>query len=319
MDQRFAVIVQGTPDNALNQLGVSWWYSYGQSTPSGPGNGVAQISINPTGQCCVRVPVATLQAGARAHPGAAWIIGNEPNVGGQDSVSPGQYATELQYYVTTIKGADPTAQIVGPNVLNWDSTCVSGCGFTQGHGWVDQFRSAWATQYGGEPPLDIWGIHTYAIDWYNTPMTNATDIQTIETDLTNFSTYLSNIPADASKPLWLTEYGIIWAYQGWTFVSGGCAVPPYPNTCFAPTGNYDTTGVANFVSQVSAWLATNSQASRYKEWYLYISYGSPEPYSTTYTGISLLTGLSGSATLSQFGQEYQQLAHPTATVTSALP
>ena len=40
-----------------------------------------------------------------------------------DNCTAAQYATQLSYYATTIKGADPTARIVGPNALNWDYTC----------------------------------------------------------------------------------------------------------------------------------------------------------------------------------------------------
>jgi hypothetical protein len=314
-DARFGVTISTNVTNTLSMLNLAWWYSYGQTTPTGPSNGVAQISVNPTGTCCTRVSAATLEAGALAHPGAAWIIGNEPNVGGQDNVSPGQYASELHYYISVIKAADPTAQIVGPNVLMWDTTCISGCNFAVGHTWVDQFRSAWANQYGGEPPLDVWGIHAYAIDWYHTPMDNANDLQTVETDLTSFSTYLGAIPADASKPVWVTEFGIIWAYQGWTIVSSGCANPP---GCFAPTGNYDTSGVASYLNSLLPWLERNStpQTLRIMKWFAYTDYGHAEPYATTYTGIDFLTDDSSTATASQLGQIYQSLETPPPTLTS---
>ncbi len=316
-DPRFGVIVNGADHaaNALCSLGLAWWYSYGQNVPNGPTNNVAQIAVNPTGQCCVRVPVDVLQSGARAHPGAAWLIGNEPNVAGQDNVSPNQYATELQYYVNTIKAADPTAQIVGPNVLMWDTTCVSGCEFTPGHIWVDGgtdqgstvvgLRQAWANQFGGEPPIDVWGIHAYAIDWNHTPMDSPADLQAVENDLTSFSSYLGGISAEASKSIWLTEFGIIWAYQGWDFTPSGCSTPP---SCVAPTGSYDSTGVTNYLSSIVGWLTSSGSAARYDRWFAYISYGSPEPYATTYAGISFMTDASAAAGLSPAGTLYRQLA-----------
>jgi hypothetical protein len=314
-DPRFGIIVSGDVTSTLQALGVSWWYDYGQQAPGGPGNGVAQIAVNPTGSCCVRVAAATLQAGALAHPGGYWIIGNEVNVGGQDSVSPSQYATELNYYASTIKGADPTAHIVGPNFLNWNATCLSGCegnppGGPLGSTWVPQLLSAWASQYGGEIPIDVWSIHLYAIDWSNTPMDNATDINAVKQDLAGFSNYLAGISSEAGKPIWVTEFGIVWASAGYpNVVQGGCARPfDSQGDCFASTGPYDSSGVAAYINQVVGWFATNGPTYRLERWFLYESFGIPEPYATTYEGISLLTDSTSSATLTQFGQAYRQLA-----------
>jgi len=244
-DPRFGVIADSSASagHTVSVLGLSTWFAFGQNTPSGPGNGVAQIAVNPTGTCCVRVPAATLQAGAQAHPGGYWIIGNEVNVGGQDSLTPSQYATELNYYATTIKGADPTAKIVGPNMLNWSVTCLSGCGGNPpggplGSTWVPQLLSAWQSQYGSPIPIDVWGIHLYAVDWYNTPMDNANDIAHVEGDLASFSQYLASVPSEATKPIWVTEFGIVWASSGFpNIVQGGCTKPIDSNgDCFAPAG-----------------------------------------------------------------------------------
>jgi len=172
---------------------------------------------------------------------------------------------------------------------------------------VDQLRSAWATQFGGEPPIDVWAMHAYAIDWYNTPMTNATDIATDEQEIASFSTYLAGIPAHAAKPIWITEMGILWAYPGWTPVSSGCAAPP---NCIAPTGTYDTAGVVNFLNQFIPWLKSNSSTYRLGKWFVYVSYGMPDPYQTQYGGISLLADTSPSPALTQPGEAYQDLAGP---------
>jgi hypothetical protein len=293
MDGRFGVIVTGIgATSALNALGLTYWYSYGASTPGTPGVEVAQISVAGT-----QVPATTLQAAARQFPGSYWIIGNEPNVPGQDNVSGDYYATQLEYYVTTIKGADPTAQIVGPNVLNWDYTC-SGCyGYTSGHTWVDSFRSSWASLYGGEPPIDVWSLHAYPISWDSLPMTNAT---IVEQQITGFSAYLGAISADQAKPIWLTEFGVIWGYDGYQGVSTGCA---QGSGCIAPTGSFDTTAVTSYLNTLLPWFASAGPSYRLNRWFLYTTIGSPEPYATTYTGISLLNA---DGTLTSFGQLYRQ-------------
>ncbi len=54
-----------------------------------------------------------------ANPGLTWELGNEPGNSGQDSLS-GVATWEKNVYAA-IKGADPSAFVLGPGVLNWDS------------------------------------------------------------------------------------------------------------------------------------------------------------------------------------------------------
>ena len=138
-------------------------------------------------------------------------------------------------------------------------------------------------------------------------MTNATDISTDESEIASFSTYLAGIPAHANKPIWITEMGILWAYPGWTPVSSGCAAPP---NCIAPTGTYDTAGVVTFINQFIPWLTSHSATYRLGKWFVYVSYGTPDPYQTQYGGISLLTDTSPSPALTQPGRTYRRLAGP---------
>jgi hypothetical protein len=304
-DPHFGVIVSSDLPTTMSETGLTWWYQFGAATPSGEWSSVAQISLSRG-----RVPATTLQQAALAHPGSYWIIGNEPNVPGQDNVSGSTFATELKYYIDTIKSADPTAKLVGPNILNWDNTCTS-CegGFPSGHSWVDQFRAAWMSQYGGEPPLDVWGIHTYSIDWNelfaNHSLTNPAGL---ESDISGMSSYLGGIPALAAKPIWITEFGILWAFNGYSIVSGGCPV----GTCYAPPAgtptsvSYDTVGVASFINSFSTWMKTTGQTLRVQKWFLYTSFGQPEPYMTTYAGISVVENINAGAPLSTSGQIYRQ-------------
>lgn len=298
---RFGVAITAgtaTIQNTYNQLGLSWWYVYGLSTPSAsPGHGVAHIAVNPAN----RIPVATLQAGALAVPGGSWLIGNEPNVPGQDNITPQQYATELNYYASTIHAVDPKANLVGPNVLNWDATCLSGCSFTQGHGWTDQMRLTYLAQYGVNPPFATWGIHLYALDWYNTPMDSAADIASDEAEMGAFSAYLTNLRL--TQPIWLSEFGIVWAYPGWTVVPTGCAAPP---VCIAPVGSYDQAGVTAFLTTFVHWLEGNRRVER---WFLFSNSPYADTFATAPGGISLLTNPSTTALPSASGTTYQSLAN----------
>jgi hypothetical protein len=255
------------------------------------------------------VPSQSLVQGAFCHPGSYWLVGNEPNVGGQDGVAASDYATELQYYVSTIKGVDPTAKIVGPNVLNWDNTCTDcGGGFTSGHMWVDDFRATWTNTYHQDPPIDVWALHAYSIDWaraYSTPPQPLTDPSGPEADIAGMSDYLAASPGLATKPIWVSEFGVLWAYDGATDAPpNSCAAPP----CIGPLGQYDQAAVSTWLRDFGGWLSTNASKYRLQRWFLYTSYGQPEPYASAYGGVSVVTGPQPGAALTESGQIYQQLA-----------
>jgi hypothetical protein len=189
-DSRFGIITSTYPQSTDSQLGLVWSYGFHTTTPQGTENAIAQISLKDG-----RVDPQTLQDGARNYPGSYWIIGNEPNVGDGAITTGAQYATEFQYYYQTIKSVDPTAKLVGPNILNWDNTCNSCPNFPSGRTWVGQFLAAWTSQYGGDAPIDVWSLHAYSED-YTTLFANKslTDPAALESDITGMSNYLSGIP-----------------------------------------------------------------------------------------------------------------------------
>jgi hypothetical protein len=301
---RFGVIGPAALVAALPRLGATWWYDWGQVAPDPTQHRVGQISLRPQHGDVVRVAASTLADGARQDPGGYWLIGNEPNVPGQDEISPDAYAVELKYYVDTIKGADPTAKIVAPNVLNFDATC-SGCtGMTAGRAWVDAFRAAWANRYGGEPSIDVWGIHAYTISWDKLPMT---DVTATEAQVSAFSDYLAAVPALAARPIWLSEFGVVWGFDGYTNVSAGCAAAP---NCIAPTGPFDQAAVGDYLDHVLTWLTSNDSRYRIDRWFVYTTFGNPEPFATAYGGVSLLSANAPTAPLSPLGAIYQRHATP---------
>jgi hypothetical protein len=303
VNDHFGVIVSSDLGTVLTETGLTWWYSFGNLTPSGGQGSVAQISIKPNHTTIQRVPAATLTNAARAHPGSAWIIGNEPNVGGQDNVSATDYATELQYYASTIKGVDPTAKIVGPNVLNWDSTCTGCEGYLSGSSWVKGSSGTSGLSAVAMSEIDVWSVHTYPITWDHTPMTDPT---LAENDLTSMSGYLSSLSSEAHKPIWDTEFGLLWAYDGITDApDGSCADG---TSCFAPIGAYDQNAVTTWMNQFVGWLTANSSALRIQRWFLYTSFGTPESYATTYAGVSVVQGTAPGSPLTASGQLYRQLS-----------
>ena len=305
----FGVIVSSDLGTVLTATGITWWYSFGEQTPSGTDALVAQISLRPDHTTIKRVPSATLVSAAQPHPASYWIIGNEPNVPGQDSVTTTDYATELDYYAKTIKGADPSAKMVGPNVLNWDSTCTGGCGgFPSGSDWVKGVPGTRLSST-AMSEIDVWGLHTYPITWDHTPMV---DPMLAENDIKSMSTYLATLPTEAKKPIWDTEFGILWAYDGIDFnaPSNSCVTPSKDSQgnsyCIAPVGQYDQAAVTAWMNQFVGWLAANASTYRLQRWFLYTSFGQPEPYATTYGGVNVVQGAAAGAELSPSGQLYRQ-------------
>lgn len=176
-----------------------------------------------------------------------------------------------------------------------------GCaGFVSGQEWTAQLLAAYQKQYGSSPPLDVWGIHTYSITWDQLPMVNAArDIQQLQ----ELRRYLSSQTAERQKPIWLTEFGVIWGFEGYQFVGDGeCANRSH---CLGPEGRFRDDLIAAYLNTLLDWLTANADGHNIERWFLYTSYGGREPYASTYAGISLLTAGGTDAVLSAFGEQYR--------------
>jgi hypothetical protein len=110
-----------------------------------PATEVSQVTFNITGTALVQ--------NVQAHPGALWLVGNEP-----DSIYNGSpiqaelYAELYHYFYTTIKTADPTAKvavaaIVQPSPLRRE--------------YLDRVLAHYQATYGEPLPTDLWNIHLY--------------------------------------------------------------------------------------------------------------------------------------------------------------
>ena len=155
-DPRFGVVVMGPGSDdslhlasALAELGAGSFFSFGKA-----GEVPGKVELVRPGADFVEVA-----ARAKANPGRTWLVGNEPNVIGQDDVATAAYADFLAASAQAIRAADPSARMVGPNVLNWDKTCDGCPGYRSGHSWSDEFLRVFRQKYGALP-LDAWGMHT---------------------------------------------------------------------------------------------------------------------------------------------------------------
>jgi hypothetical protein len=91
---------------------------------------------------------------AAANPGALWLIGNEPDVVWQDNATPEQYAAAYGLLHSTIKGADPTAQIAIGGVSQPTPLRLA---------YLDRILTAYKAQFGAELPVDVWNIHAFIL------------------------------------------------------------------------------------------------------------------------------------------------------------
>lgn len=295
-DKRFGLIVTGSPSPAALNANLALlgnqrtWYSY-DHTAAQPEDNRQRVHLVRTGTA-YSSNLAALQSYVQTMPtGSYWLIGNEPNVDGQDNATPAQYASQYEAIKNAIRQTDPTARMVGPNILNWDQTCESCSGFPLGKDWVPQMLAAYQTLTGHPIDFDAWGVHTYGITWAHLPMTHyQTDIDQLE----KLRAYLDGLPSQANKPIWITEFGVIWGYPGYTVQNGK----------IAPVGQFQQQAVLDYLGNYMDWLLANAEAKHIDRWYLYTSYGLPEPYASVYAGISLFDGVNTTSQLTDFGQLY---------------
>ena len=113
-----------------------------------PATQASQVTPNLTG--------TTLIQAVQKHPGALWLIGNEPDsLYNGDSMQAELYAEFYHYFVTAIKGADPTAKvaigaIVQPSPLRME--------------YLEKILNHYQMAYGDKLPTDLWNIHFYLLN-----------------------------------------------------------------------------------------------------------------------------------------------------------
>ena len=273
----------------LEQLGMNWYLNFNPDVSQLPAGGhkVPFIQV-PTGPAAWNsgeagrvdelsdneraalgfTTVAEIAATAAASPGSHWYIFGEANRYGY--ISGTRFAPVLNFYATEIRLADPTAKIVGTSILNWDFTCI-GCsgsflcetvprsGYPCGKAWLKQLISAYEARYGVKPPVDVWAIDTYPLDWVNTPNSALHATVTIS-QLLAMRQYLDTIPQYTDTPIWITEIAVHVGYDSWTFDGSGRLVP---------VGNYNWDKMSEFLLAVLDWLEINGAANKIEKWFLF--------------------------------------------------
>jgi PGF-pre-PGF domain-containing protein len=217
-----------------------------------------------------------LRTMAQANPGSYWYIFGEPNRYIDDNrilyMTGARFAPVFHYYATELTDADPTAKILSPSVLNWDFKCLGCGGYTFGNVWAAEFIAAYETKYGLAPPVDVWTIDAYPIDWNNTPnndpnqrawyaaKSNLFLHSAIAVEqLVTMRQYLDTFSEYTATPIWITEISVHVGFDGWQFVDG----------LFSGTDDYHWDLMSNYIIEVLDWLDANAETNRIDKWFFY--------------------------------------------------
>lgn len=152
-----------------------------------------------------------------AHPGALWLIGNEPDVRWQDNVSPETYAELYHDLYTILKEHDPSCQVAIGGVSQPTPLRLR---------YLDRILAAYQARYGEPMPVDVWNVHNFILreerdSWgVDIPpgMTDQTgalyeitdhdDVDIFCRQLVDFRHWMKE-RGQQDKPLVVTEYGIL--------------------------------------------------------------------------------------------------------------
>jgi len=95
-----------------------------------------------------------IRRAAETHPGALWLIGNEPDVAWQDNSTPEQYVRAYHDLYQTIKTADATARLAIGGISQVTPLRMR---------YLQRIWDLYRAQYAADMPVDVWNIHTFVL------------------------------------------------------------------------------------------------------------------------------------------------------------
>jgi hypothetical protein len=339
-DPRYGVIVdEGNDELAehfLETLGVHWYLNYSpfmSNVPSGYKK-MPHIQVNDKKQKLLNRGETedgekTVEAGpglltpeeiailvGQAPPGRVWYVAAEPNWGGRAQAA--DYAWVYRYYYDNIKAIDPNAKVSGPSVLNWDFKCAPthdgdpGCDYTAGLLWMNQFFGAYQALTDGDlPPVDVWTMDVYPIDFFNIPNQDPsqpvqyeggprTHWYVAQRQIEKFRSFL-NANGYAGTPIWITE---IAAHVGFDFWTRDATQPSNPIVAsrFA-TFYWDF--MADYMHDALDWFEANSASMKIEHWFWFVTWVDVYNRNDGYLGITLFDSPGQDSNLNCLGELYR--------------
>mgnify|MGYP002849272447 CR=1 FL=1 len=254
-----------------------------------------------------------IQQMAQSSPGSYWYIFGEANRFGY--ITGTRFAPVFHYFLENILLGDPTAKIIGTSILNWDFICIGCGGYQSGKSWLTDFISSYEARYGEKPPVDVWAIDAYPIDWHNTPNNDPGNLAFYDGDtvlhshivtqqLQRMRQYL-NTNGYENTPIWITEIAIHVGYgyglndrDGWEWVE-------YP-TKMAPQGPYHWDLMGNYLIEIFDWLETNAESNKIEKWFFFSTWDDIENVGPDgYMGITFFDSKDVGASLNCLGEIFR--------------
>ena len=253
-----------------------------------------------------------------AAPESFWYIFGEANR--YTFMTPARFAPVLRYFLSQIKGADPTAKIIGTSILNWDFTCI-GCsglfecnevpveggqgvarlsGYPCGADWLKELISEYESRFLEKPPVDVWAIDAYPIDWVRTPNNAEEHAPIVISQLESMRQFLDTVPEYVDTPIWITEIAVHVGYDGWQH-------DPFPQ--IVPIEPYNWDKMSEYLIEILDWLETNAASNKIDKWFFFIYWKDiVDVAADGYMGITFFDGPDLGASLNCLGEAYRSRA-----------
>jgi hypothetical protein len=244
------------------------------------------------------------------NPGTQWYLFGETNRRGY--MHGNRFAPVFKYFVDQIKLADDTAQIMSPSILNWDFTCI-GCGFLVdceglslsgyqcGKVWLKTFINSYEIRYGVKPPVDIWAIDVYPLDWVSIP-NSAVHADIVIDQLEKLRGYLDTIPEYQNTPIWITEIAVHVGYDRWLVDEETGLVGPD----LGPGLYYHADKMADYLITILDWLESNADDYIIEKWFFFVTWKDlvNVPADDPYMGITFFEDRETGSQLNCLGRIY---------------
>ena len=179
------VVVREMGAEQLDRLGPVWYYRYGYEGDGLRGHQRVFLVGPHFDREAVRMAIAR-------HPGAWWLVGNEPNDPFQDNLSPAAYAAFYQRFTELALSTDRSCRLVPAGLANADWR------------WAQAFLDSYVAQYKRAPTIAAWNIHNYMLE----PDRDQLDLQEFKERILSFRRWMTQV-GDGNKPLMLTEFGVL--------------------------------------------------------------------------------------------------------------
>ncbi len=158
----------------LPDLGAGWYLNFGPNSYNGPSTVrfIPVLRVHQDKNGCQYLNTYSIAPSLKdnqlgsviaAHPGALWLVGNEPDRGpnpenclgqGQDDIYPEVYARAYHDTYTFIKAQDPTAQVAIAGLVEVTPGRLQ---------YLDKVWQSYRETYGGNMPVDVWNMHLYIL------------------------------------------------------------------------------------------------------------------------------------------------------------